>query len=397
MAVNPASGLSFGVRSRKVEHNDGLFRSAAVMVLAEEGWNALSTRGLSAHCGLTTGAFYARFENMDELLGELWAEELCVALTGPIDAAIVAVRSGDAASFVAALGSFVQPCVELLAAAELLHAAMVEPEVAAVVTPGLRAFLEERIRPSAVVSDVEATVAATICFVGLGLVHLARRSWVAGIDLTAELERYFAALRQPGPADPTPRDEIAEYLYVYPFDTGDERVDRVLQATAIVIGELGYRRATVQRIARTAGVSTGFLMSRFGTKLDLFATITEMMWGRGLAQITAYLAEASERLGPTLAEALTWREMQNPVITKVAVLALETGRMAGYLPKIAELVDRQESEFFAGLSAGAPTGFVLSELALGSGLNLVAWFSPAVRDLPYPCVTGPLVASAPTL
>jgi len=267
----------------------------------------------------------------------------------------------------------------------------VEPLVA----PGFRVFLAERTRPSAVVSEVDATVAAIICFLGLGLAHLAKRSWTATIDMTSELERYFAALRQPGPAVPTPRDEIAEYLSVYPFDTGDERLDRVLQATAIVIGEQGYRRATVQRICRTAGVSTGFLMSRFGTKLDLFTTITEMMWGRGMVQITGVLAEASERLGPAMAEALAWREMQNPVIAKVAVLALETGRMAGFLPKIASLVESQEVGSSAGLTNGAPSGFLLSELALGSGLNLVAWFSPSVRDLPYPCVTVPLVASAP--
>ncbi len=136
-------------------------------------------------------------------------------------------------------------------------------------------------------------------------------------------------------------------------------------------------------------------MSRFGTKLDLFANITEMMWGRGMVQIAGFLAEASERLGPAMAEALAWREMQNPVIAKVAVLALETGRMAGFLPKIAGLVESQEVGFFAGLAEGAPSGYLLSELALGSGLNLVAWFSPSVRDLPYPCVTVPLVASAP--
>jgi len=393
--MNSSGSLSCDQRSKMVERNDSLFRSAAVDMLAEEGWNALSTRGLSSRCGLTTGALYARFENMDQLLGELWVSELSAALMGPIDAAIDAVRSGDEEGFVAAFGSLVHPGPEVLAATELVLAAMVEPEVEPLVVPGFRVFLAERTRPSAVVSEVDATVAATICFLGLGLAHLAKRSWTATFDMTSELERYFAALRQPGPAVSTPRDEIAEYLSVYPFDTGDERLDRVLQATAIVIGEQGYRRATVQRICRTAGVSTGFLMSRFGTKLDLFATITEMMWGRGMVQIAGFLAEASEPLGPAMAEALAWREMQNPVIAKVAVLALETGRMAGFLPKIAGLVESQEVGFFAGLAKGAPSGYLLSELALGSGLNLVAWFSPSVRDLPYPCVTVPLVASAP--
>ena len=386
-----------GPRAAKVEENDRLLRAAAIAILAEAGWNGLSTRVLTARCGLTTGAFYARFENVFDFIDGLWGEVLFDAVIGSIDEAITAVQVGDREGFVSHLSALAHPSVEALAAVELLQAAMVEPELEPIIAPSVTAFLARRTRPSTSVSEVEATVAATVAFVGLGLAHLARRRWVADLDIRLELDRYFDALRQPAEPLATPADVIAEYLYVYPFDTGDERLVRLMQATAIEIGERGYRRATVQRICKTAGLSTGFMMSRFKTKLDLFATITEMMWGRGLDQVTVHLAEMSERLGPAMAEAMTWREMQNPVITRVQVLATETSRMMGFLPRIAELVESQEQAFFCTLSTGGPTAFVLTEFALGSGLTLAVWFSPEIRDLPYHCVTAPLVASAPGL
>ena len=386
-----------GPRAAKVEQNDRLLRSAAIAILAEEGWNGLSTRVLTARCGLTTGAFYARFENVVAFIDELWDEILLDAMIGPVDEAIAAVEEGDRDRFIGKLDSLAHPSPEILAATELLQAAMVEPELEPIIAPSVTAFLERRTRPSAEVSVEEATVAAAVSFVGLGLAHLAKRSWVADLDVRPDLGRYFVALRKPAEPLATPTEVIAEYLYVYPFDTGDERLDRLMQATAIEIGERGYRRATVQRICRTAGLSTGFMMSRFKTKLDLFATITEMMWGRGLDQVTVHLAEMSERLGPAMAEAMTWREMQNPVITRVQVLATETSRMMGFIPRIAELVESQEQAFFSTLSSGGPTAFVLTEFALGSGLTLAVWFSPEIRDLPYHCVTAPLVASAPGL
>ena len=354
-----------GPRAAKVEENDRLLRAAAIAILAEAGWNGLSTRVLTARCGLTTGAFYARFENVFDFIDGLWGEVLFDAVIGSIDEAITAVQVGDREGFVSHLSALAHPSVEALAAVELLQAAMVEPELEPIIAPSVTAFLARRTRPSTSVSEVEATVAATVAFVGLGLAHLARRRWVADLDIRLELDRYFDALRQPAEPLATPADVIAESLYVYPFDTG--------------------------------GLSTGFMMSRFKPKLDLFATITEMMWGRGLDQVTVHLAEMSERLGPAMAEAMTWREMQKPVITRVQVLATETSRMMGFLPRIAELVESQEQAFFCTLSTGGPTAFVLTEFALGSGLTLAVWFSPEIRDLPYHCVTAPLVASAPGL
>jgi len=389
------SGIVVG--ASRVERNSALLGKAAVSILAESGWTSLSTRTLCARCGLTSGALYTRFESLEQLLELLWVTQLEAALLEPLDMAAKALAAADEATFVAALTALARPNPTVLAAVELVQAAMVEPDLASFFLPRIRTLLVDRTTPSEALSSVDAAVSATILFIGFGFVLKSRRPWASAIDLLPELRRYFAALSRPADAEPTPRDEIAEYLYSYPFDTGDERLDRVLQATAMTIGEVGYRRATVQRIARAASVSTGFIMSRFPTKLDLFITITEEMWGRGFAQISSYLAETGERMGPAIAEAIAWREMQNPVISKVALLTLETNRLAGFLPSLGDVVFSQEEQFFKSTPTGSPSAFGLSEMALGMGLILVAWFSPAVRDLPYVSVTAPLVATAPNL
>lgn len=386
-----------GARVAKAARNDEALRRAVVGELAESGWDALSARSVSERAKLSYGAIYTRFEHFDDLVAGVWREQLWPELDGLlVDLVGSASRPSEEQRFVEAMGLLAQPSATLLAAIEMIQAAMVDLRAAAFVSSDIDAGLARLLDPEAAGGEVEATVAATCVFVALGLLVLARRSWAKGTELDEEFRRYHRALVAPTEPIETPRDRIAEYLYLYVFDVDDDRLERVLQATAISVGEVGYHATTIARICRKAAVSTGFVMGRFPTKAALFRRVTTEMWGRGMAAIGAFIAESAEQVGPTLAEALAWREMQNPVIAKATVLALETGRLAGFDADFAELVESEEARAFDLLSGGrGVTAFLHSEYALGNGMGVVAFYRPQVRDLPFACVTETLVATAP--
>ncbi|MEI8405085.1 MAG: TetR/AcrR family transcriptional regulator [Actinomycetes bacterium] len=376
--------------------NDASLRAVAIASLAEIGWDGFNARDVARRAGLSYGAVYTRFEHLDELVSTTWSDVLLPRLADHLHGLVDAVLDvPDEDRFVEAMGAFAHPSPELLAAMELILASMVDPRAALFVREDVEALMAELIGPAARRSPVEATVAATCAFVATGLLLLSRRSWAKGVDLESELRRYHRALHSPAEPIETPRDRVAEFLYLYVFDTEDERLERVLQATAMSMGELGYHRTTISRICRIAGVSSGFVMGRFPSKAELFRRITDEMWGRGLAAISEFVAENAEEIGPTLAEALAWREYQNPAIAKMVVLVNETGRRAGFDPEFGAFVEAHEMEVFSSLSGGGVTAFLHSEYALGNGLPLVAHFFPEVRDLPYACVTENLVATAP--
>ena len=383
-------------RAAVTRENSAALRGAVVRCIAEAGWESLSVRKVSAAAGLSYGAIYTRVERLEDLVAETWSEVLWPILRDCLDVIIESVLvAADEDRFVEELHRLCEPTEELLAAVELLQASLVDDAVGRFVRPDVEAFLLRHTDPDRAGGSVSAVVAATCCYVAVGLLLLARRSWTHGTNLDPELRRYHQALLSPTEAVPAPIDMLAEYLYVYGFDTEDDRLERVLMATAISVGEVGYHATTIARICRTAGVSSGFVMGRFPSKIALFRRVTEEMWGRGLSRISAFIAEAAAEIGPGMAEALAWREMQNPAIVKVSILSIETARLAAFEPTVAELIEAPERDLLANLPEGVPQAFIHSEYAMGNGMIALACFRPALCELPFSCVTETLVATAP--
>jgi AcrR family transcriptional regulator len=64
-------------RSARALNNDVAIRDAAIELILSEGIDAISFRDVGRVAGLTHGALYARFEDVEELLVDLWCEALC--------------------------------------------------------------------------------------------------------------------------------------------------------------------------------------------------------------------------------------------------------------------------------------------------------------------------------
>jgi AcrR family transcriptional regulator len=380
-------------RSIRATRNAIALRHAAIEQLAAEGWDARSARTISAAANLSYGAIYARFEHVDDLVADAWHEVLWPALSASLDQAVGTVlQVPDEEAFVAELRQLATPNVEILAAVELVAAALADARAATFVAGDVRAFLERHAGPRGDAAGTEAPVAATVLFLALGLAHMARRSWTAGSDIDEQLRRYHRALVAPGAVVPTPPAAVEEYLYAYRFDDlDDERLERVLLATATSVGEVGYQATTIARICRTANVSSGFVMGRFPSKAQLFERVVAELWGRGLTQIGEYFAARAAELGPTLAEAVVWREVQRPGFAAVAHLNVEISRVAAFVPAVGALLEEREVAYIDSVRDVVPTGYVHVEYALGLGMMLCSLYRPELAALPYACVTAGLV------
>ncbi|MBW1761847.1 MAG: TetR family transcriptional regulator [Deltaproteobacteria bacterium] len=85
-------------------------------------------------------------------------------------------------------------------------------------------------------------------------------------------------------------------------------MDAILEATARVLVEVGYERASTNRIARIAGVSIGSLYQYFPGKEALVAALVE----RHVDRITALLDQAFDRI-----EELPPRDAARALVTAV--------------------------------------------------------------------------------
>src|SRR5580658_7456199 len=63
-------------RSARALSNDEAIRASAVELILSDGIDAISFREVGRVAGLTHGALYARFEDVEELLIDLWDAEL---------------------------------------------------------------------------------------------------------------------------------------------------------------------------------------------------------------------------------------------------------------------------------------------------------------------------------
>ncbi len=85
-------------RSARALLNDQSIRRATVNSILRQGVDAISFRDIGRDAGLTHGALYARCEDVEELLVDVWANELCArAISMMALASKAAARPSDAA------------------------------------------------------------------------------------------------------------------------------------------------------------------------------------------------------------------------------------------------------------------------------------------------------------
>src|ERR1039458_8206087 len=141
-------------RSARAVANDTAIREAAVTEVLRVGVDHVSLRDVGHRAGLTHGATYARYEDVDELLVDLWNSVLCARAISIFELCMTAAQEPSAApgGAIIELLRGVTPadvaCIQLLLTARRI------PTLHEEVEPFINDYLERELCSA---SDVSAT------------------------------------------------------------------------------------------------------------------------------------------------------------------------------------------------------------------------------------------------
>ena len=259
--------------------NDGRIMAAALEVLREDGYDGLGMSRVARTAGLnSTGALYGRFENVAELAVWVWTEQASTALREISERALalLEVTTIDDASIAEAqaiAAELNEPSDALRAAIEMLAVAPRVEELDEVVRPDVEALVAAAGGTPDATARRRAQVLGQLALTwGIALLSLPSAApplewWMLVVGSTGLDHDRTRARRQGDPIHVTQPDP----------DTGEPVRDMVLRAAAEVVAKTGFERATVSRIARRAGYSTGVIYEYYERKDDMIAELVEVL------------------------------------------------------------------------------------------------------------------------
>jgi AcrR family transcriptional regulator len=263
-------------RSARALANDVAIRKAAIESILQGGVDRLSLRDIGHQAGLTHGATYARYEDVDELLVDLWNSTLAQRAITMFELSHAAARTPNTETVEAMFAVLRDTTAADVAAVHVLLVSRRFPILHEEVEPFIHQYLEST-EP-----DLDGTYArAQILFAILIVRVIGVHQFDWGGDDT-NLERLILSTLQTTPMD------IARFE---PSEANDRRIpepneslkSQLAYATFGVVGKSGYIRATITRIARRAVCSPGAIYKLYPSKEDLVvASFRDIMRARWL-------------------------------------------------------------------------------------------------------------------
>lgn len=363
-------------RAEIVEANDKALRSAAMDIAVEAGWEAVTFSGVAKRAGLTVGAVYGRAENTAELAIDLWNHVAGPWFDDAVNRVIDAGRAGDSTAMRRALDHWeTDPTMSSLVF-ELLVASHFDADMSEVIAADARRVLSAHIvtSPSTpAVSRHEAAAATLIVSFAFGRA-IALRGGARQPAVTREQARVQAQMFGAKPFHetlPTP----PPLTWVRPLEHVEPANRAVLRGTLDVVGKVGYKRATIARIARAAGLPRGSVLSRYRDKPSLVADAVR----QGLiapGEVWAQYDPVVTRQGPLTSRAMFLADFLKEENRTLWTVNLELARIARFLPDLDDF---------------RPNDHVLENTHLG--VMLTASLMPNLADLPF---AGPFNAGSAT-
>ena len=253
-----------GIRLPKSEVTRLKLLSCAVDEIIELGPDRLGFTSIARRAGLSTGALYARYENVDELILEVWmAEGLPVLRRLLVDLEESLPRESGVAARLRLSEQLSGTDRGVLILVNLL-----------VVSRRIEAIFEE-IAPSVVeeVAKFSSRVPAIEFYLGttLGIAMGVSGTGLHGLDWQGPVAMIANAVRRTTePQEISPHSANTPEAVHFPDDA--EEIDaRLFDAVAYVIARVGASQATISRIARRAKVNPASIFMRYEDKDALFA------------------------------------------------------------------------------------------------------------------------------
>jgi AcrR family transcriptional regulator len=253
-------------RSAKALANDKLIRLAGVAEVLRVGVDHISLRDVGERAGFTHGATYARYEDVNELLVDLWNSLLRERVVGMIELCNAAAEHRGSESTRALIDFIGQTTPADIAGLHLLLSARRIPTLLEEVEP----FIDEHLRCEE--SDGPTADARFVRSMAVFSMLVARVMsefhFTAFPGDLAVLERILRDTLsvEPSAADAIILEETGVRFVPVPED---DQKSQLGYATFVVVGKSGYTHATISRIARRANCSPGVIYKMYPSKEDL--------------------------------------------------------------------------------------------------------------------------------
>jgi len=259
--------------------------SCAVTEISENGPDRVGFTAVAKRAGLSTGALYARYENVDELLIDVWLHE-CLPTLRQFLADVVEASNGENrnASQLSLTRSINDIPPSLAVATSLMVISHRNETVAEVVVPSFRRVMDELASsmPHAAML-VSQYLGQLILIRGTGMIDL---DWSRVVRVLSDIaaEKY----------EPVARTEVHEFS-PGPFNFDLDDIDASLfEAVEAVIAGVGVDRATISRIARRAGINPASIYMRYEDKEVMLERAIQVVYMNSTLRNADMLARLAE-------------------------------------------------------------------------------------------------------
>ena len=318
-------------RTDRAVLNDEAIRAAAISVIVDSGWDAMTFSEVARRAKLTVGAVYGRAESKAELGADLWTSTLFPALSAGLNGLAEAIASGSVNDVAEVLRSWSEPSDELQAATSLAIAAIFDDDLHEVIGPDMTTLLDSHCG-RLVGRSGPASAASALSMGGVfGRVLASQSDARLPVSGRASAQREINMSLARGRAQSLPR--MPKITFQRTPATNDPHLDLLQMAALVVIGRVGYRRATVARICRLAQVSSGSMFARFESKAELVTSAATAMFVSHAEQ-TRVLKSVAMNTGMAVANAMILRAFLDPAVRGQRGMRLELARVAEHHPEL---------------------------------------------------------------
>ncbi len=352
-------------RAEKVQANTEALRDAAFAILLDGGYDALTFQGLAREAGLTVGAVYARFDTHGDVVIDLWHARLREWFEQWVDELMEAGHAGDDVRMGKVLTRGQRDGGMGLVCLEVLLSSLFDDELQEVVAVEVR----EKFAPLLTLDPSRPDLTPHLAAANMLLLSFAFGRLIAAresddpVPLTKAQLKALAAHAGGALAEVDIEQRVA-VGWRRILDPADH-FTRMIEASMDLVAQVGYRRSTITRIARRAGVSRGGLLAGYPDKATLVADAAQSLMVPAGEVWETYL-RAHEGMTQPQVRAVFLRDFLAPVHEPDWKLNLELNRVA------------LREEVF---EAYAVPKSVLEQTHLG--VMVAACFAPDVSGLPY--------------
>lgn len=321
-------------RSERALLNDATIRQSTIDLIEEEGWDGVTFAKVAKRSNLTVGAVYVRAENTAELGTDLWINSLYPYLNDTLGSLLSAVYSKNLKLIAEQIEIWDNPEPELIASIEILIAAMFDEDLAEIPRRDMKEFLTRYCSDKHGYSKIQAAANALIIGEVFGRA-LGAANEIPPDTAATEVAENCLAMIESTPVSPNIPKNV--FITTTKEDTDPDPHTRVLhQATLKVIGKVGYKRATIARICRTAQVSSGSLFPRFETKSALIASAVKSLIPSA-EESYAELNSLGEKYGRIEANYIAFLSVFQYLSEQQRKLFLELTRIEIHEPDLADI------------------------------------------------------------